>query len=327
MAEAGHSGSNWTIYHEQFFGGMTETLEQQVMAFNAASQNALRLQSRRMRGHFEQEAFLKQVSGLISRRDIGSVATVDDTALATDEEIGVKINRKIGPVANTLDSWKKIAEDAETMSLLLGRQIGPEVAADYLNTVLIALQAAVGSVAALSYDETTGGTTTMQSTSLIDGLALFGDAASRIIAWVMHSKPFFDLMKDQAANYKIDRVAGATLYEGSVATLSRPVIVTDSSALQSAGTPYDYYTLGLVADAAMVDESEDREMESELVTGHENLIFRMQGEYAFNVRLKGFAYDTTAGTNPSDATLGTGGNWTQKATQTKSLPGVMITTT
>ena len=324
----GHSGLNWVVYHEQFFGGMTEVLMQQTNVFNGASANALRLVPRMLRGHYEQEAFISEISTLVTRRDIASVAAATDLPMDSDEFVGVKLNRKIGPVANTLDRWRKIAEDPETMSLLLGRQSGVAVAADYVNSLLIALEAALSGQSALIHDETAGGTTTLQYTSLVDGLSKVGDRANNIVAWVMHSKPFFDLFKDGITNYQVENVAGVQIQEGSIGSLNRPIVVTDSSALVISGTPTNYSTLGLFMDGGTVDESEDQEMESELVTGLENLVMRMQGEYAFNVRLRGFQWDiTNGGANPTDAALGTASNWDKIATDNKSLPGVRILTT
>lgn len=127
-----------------------------------------------------------------------------------------------------------------------------------------------------------------------------GDAANGITCWVMHSKAYFDLMSQAIAD-KIFEVSGVTIYEGSVATFNRPTIVVDSPALFTAGTPDTYSVLGLVENAIEVAESEERSIISDVVTGFENLILRIQGEYAFNLRLKGFAWDTVGGgVNPTD---------------------------
>lgn len=247
----------------------------------------------------------------------------------SDEYIGVKLNRKIGPVANTLDRWRKIAEDPETMSLLLGEQSGKAQAADYLNSGLIACDAALSLQNALNYDETGSSTKTMQATTLVNGLSKMGDNAGQIVCWVMHSKPFFNLVGDGISNYKVDRVAGALIVQGETVPMSlgRPIVVTDSSALVEASSPTTYVSLGLVADGIMVNQSEEEEIESDLVTGLENLVMRIQGEYAFNLRLKGFKWDTTnGGANPTDTALGTYSNWDKVATDKKSLPGVRILT-
>jgi hypothetical protein len=66
----------------------------------------------------------------------------------------------------------------------------------------------------------------------------------------------------------------------------------------SSATTYD--VLGLVENSVEVAESEERDIISQPVTGLENLVDRIQGEYAFNLRVKGCAYDTAQGANPLD---------------------------
>ena len=144
----------------------------------------------------------------------------------------------------------------------------------------------------------------------------------------MHSKAYFDLVKEQiSAN--ITNVADRVIYGGTPATLNRPVIISDVPALTDAnGSATDTYnTLGLVADGVVISESEQSDIISEIVTGLENLVFRIQGEYAFNVKCKGFKWDVTnGGANPTDTALGTTTNWDKAATDNKDLAGVRIVT-
>jgi len=319
---AGVSTTNWKVYEEQFWGGFTEVQEQNIRAFDAASAGAIRIVAARKRGNYEQESFLKKVSALVTRRDITSVSSAADTGLVTDELVRVKINRKIGPVAETLDAWRKIGQDPATMSFLLGQQAAPDIQADYLNSAIRAVRAAITAVTALNFDGTAG---VLSFASLIAGLALFGDKATSIVCWLMHSKPFFDLFSDGITNYKIDTVGGFMLVTGTPVSLGRPIVVTDSAALITTGSPNQYHTLGLVADAVTVTESEERVIESDLVTGLENLVMRVQGEYAFNVGVKGAQWDMTAGgVNPTDAALVTSTNWDKVATADKSCAGIRI---
>ena len=324
MSAPGVSTSNWKVYEEQFWGGMTETQQQMVDAFNAASAGCIQLVSQRQKGNYVQEAFLKKVSGLVTRRDITSVSSASDIELTADEFVSVKINRKIGPVSDTLDRWRKIGQDPATMSFLLGQQIAPDIQADYLNSALRAVKGAITAVTANNYNGTAG---TLTFTSLVNGLAKFGDAAQKIVCWVMHSKPFFDLFKDGIANYKVENVAGFMLVTGSPVTLGRPVVVTDSAALVTSGSPDNYHTLGLVQGAVTVSESEERDIQSDLITGLENLAMRIQGEYAFTVGVKGSQWDiTNGGKNPTDANLLLSTNWDQVATDAKSCAGIRVYT-
>jgi hypothetical protein len=319
--------SDFVVYPDQFWGGVVETLQQYTDAFNIASQNTLRLVTRGIKGEYEKESFMKSTANLISRRDTTSVASVTDLAMSQGELIGVKVNRKIGPVAQTLDAWKKIAVDPAEFSVILGQQTGKSIAVDYINVALSVAKAAITNQSALVYDAYALDTTkTCNHTALISGLAKFGDASARVQAWVMHSKNYFDLMKQALAD-KIFEVAGVTIYQGTVATFNRPTIVVDSPSLfVSSGTATTtYHVLGLVEDAVEIAESEQRDIISQPVTGLENLVMRIQGEYAFNVRVKGCAWDTqNGGANPTDAAMATGSNWDKVVADDKLMPGVAI---
>ena len=326
---------DFVIYDEEFFGGFSEALEQNTNVFNVASQNSIQLRPNRLIGHYEKESFFQSVDGLVSRRDVESISAATDLKLEQDEFIGVKVNRKIGPVKNTIDSFRKIGEDAGTMSFMLGQQIGKAASVEMVNTAIACLAAGIKNLDATAgaggnggakvsvYDGTAG---TPTHTTLVEMLALMGDAQGDVVAFAMHSKSYFDLMKQAIADALFE-VAGVTVYTGTVATLGRPVIVTDSPSFITTGTPNEYGIMGLTPAACVIDESEGQEVVSDLITGEENLGIRIQGEYAYNAKLKGMKWDTTAGgTNPTDAALATVANWddvTAVANGIKAGPGVL----
>jgi hypothetical protein len=52
---------------------------------------------------------------------------------------------------------------------------------------------------------------------------------------------------------------------------------------------------------------------------------RYQGEYAFNLGLKGYQYDVSnGGSNPDATALGTGSNWDANTTSIKDSAGVVL---
>lgn len=316
--------TDFQIYQDEYYTAMNETLQQETEAFNAASANAIRLVADQHEGHFRKEAFFKQISSLIARRDISSTADDADAKLESGEKISVKVNRKY-QVANTLDSLRKIASDQEEFSILLGEQVAKAKAADYLNTALIAAKVNLINNSGVYVNKTSDTSPNMEYQYLIDMLAKFGDAGKDIVAWVMHSGPFYHLMGESLSTV-IDRVAGATIYEGTVGTLGKPVVVTDSSALVNSdgGSSPDtdaYYTFGLTTDGLFVIESEEDTVVTDTVTGKENLIIRIQGEHAFDVGVRGYSYD--GGTiNPTDANLGNSSNWSKVASDDKLTAGV-----
>lgn len=322
----GSLASDFKLYEEQYFGGMFDRIQQVIQAFNGNSANTIRLSSRVLPAHFNRESIFKKVADMISRRDITSIDPVADKKLEQDEFVGVKVNRTAGPVASTLDAWKKIAKDPQEFSFLLGQMYGEAKIQDMINTAILVVESAISGQSDLNFDATGESTKTTTHAHIVSGISKMGDQAGRIRAFVMHSKPYYDLVK-QAIGDKIFEVAGAVIYSGTVATFGKPTIVIDSPALHDAnGSHTDTYNiLGLTEGAIDVVESEQETVAFDLVTGLKNLMYRYQAEYAYNLNVKGMRWDTqNGGINPSDATLGTSSNWIKVLSDIKSLSGVRI---
>ena len=308
--------------------GITETLTQAAAGMFEASRGAMILRANYKPGDFETQTFFQNIAGLITRRDPTSLAAAPDTKLVQGEFSRVKINRKIGPVAATRDSFRKAGLSRNAMDLVVGQQAGVAMQVDMLNTGLRSLRAALSADAATFVNGGAATINTAGNMGLIDALAKRGDAAAGIVCWVMHSKVFFDLVKEQiAAN--IGGVSGAVFAEATPATLGRPVLVTDSPDLVvtdgiAAGVDA-YYTLGLTQGALLMEETEGTEVVTQDITGQENLVIRIQGEYAENIGLKGYSWDTVnGGENPTNAALATGTNWDVTYADMKDRAGVAI---
>lgn len=328
--------SDLKVYDEQFQGAFIETVMQNVDAFNAASFGALVLNDRPLRGHYEKEAFWDErvsAGSALARRDTTSTSTVTAVKLTQGEFVGVKLNRRVGPIETTLDAFRKAIdggmspdEASRRFSRVIGVQIAKAMPQEMLNRALAALEAKLDSVSALEHDATDG---TLASTDLASGLKKFGDAADEIIAFVMHSGPYWDLVGNQITN-AIYRANGVRIMDGVPATLGRPVIVTDSTSLvESDGVSSGvdaYSTLGLTRMAAELVFSEPPVAALEgPQTGKQNLVWTWQSEYAYNLKLRGCTWDTSnGGENPTDASVATATNWDTEVADNKLLPGVII---
>lgn len=317
--------SDFKIYQEEFFGGMTEKLQQNAQGIAEQSKGAIVIKAHEHRGDYEKESFIKSLSALVSRQDITSTSAVTDTALTQDDEIRVKVHRKIGPVAQAKKAFKMISEDPRVLSFILGQQQAQAVAEDMLNTGLAAAANGIANVSALLNDDTAATVKTVTHTSLLQTLALFGDRADRIVAWVMHSTQFFDL-GIQAIADQVDTVASGVIQAYNVPGFGRPLLVTDSASLIVTGdTPDSYFVLGLAQDGLQLLQSEEMEVLTEDVSGLEQIVIRYQGEYAYSVGLKGYQWDTTnGGANPSAAAVATGSNWDKVASSNKDTAGVIL---
>lgn len=331
--------SGFIINNPFTYTGYTEMLRQFSNAFNAQSGGAIQLSTESKRGEIESTTFFQNIAGLIQRRDPSSTSAVADKSLPMAQMDMVKVDRRVGPVAQTYDSFRKIgvqgsipdnhsASGIDLLDFVVGQQVAKGVQVEMINTLLAALVAALRKQAGTKTVQTGGGLSTLK---LVDGLAKYGDAAGSAIGiWVMHSAKFYELVKDQiTAN--IDGVTSYAIANASPITLNRPVLVLDSPSLVvpngvAAGTP-SYITLGLGAGAVKAEDSEDMTLATQLITGTENLSVRIQGEYSYNIGVKGFGYNVgTGGVNPNDTAIGTAANWTLKAADTKDLGGVVIET-
>lgn len=320
--------SDFKIYNDQFFGGMVEETQQATSALGTVG---LAVRARPIRGEYDYRSFIKKISGLVSRRDTTSTSAATDLAVPMDEVISVKLARKIGPVAQTLDAWRKAAlafasaeqgdDGAAAFSRYLGAMFAKDIAVDMIDTSLLAAWKAIEQSA---NKHTIAANGTMTTAALVSGLSKLGDAANRITGFVMHSKVYYDLVQAQIAANTL-QVSGGVIQSGNPVTLNRPVYVTDSASLLVTGTPDLYRTLALTEDGIVIENSESQELAFMLVTGLENLVHRMQGEFAYNLTLKGYKWDVAnGGANPNSTAVGTATNWDQVATSTKDLLGVSI---
>lgn len=318
--------SDMVIYQAEFQTGLVESLTQSVNAFNEASRGAIRLVPHALKGHYSKNAFFKDIAGLVTRRDITSTSGIMPLGMTQDEVIGVKVNRKIGPVAQTLDAIAKAGLSEEDASRAFGKLAGEHKVKDMLNTGLLALEAAIQATSGVNYDVT--GLTDKKATPeyLNTTLSLFGDNAQKIICWVTHSKPQFDITGKLITD-KVTGLADIVTVQGSIpAWLGRPAIITDSPALTDAnGSAADTYNiLGLVQDALVIEESEPDRFATSLELLLENMSRVWQAEYAYNITIKGKKYDTTGGINPNDGTLATGSNWDTVASDVRNTAGVRL---
>jgi hypothetical protein len=329
MANALTLASDFKLDEELIRTGVVEATMQFMEVFNEGSNGGVRLIDNSFEGHFFERALFQMPSGFVGRRDITNADDALPRLKVTEAQTrAVKINRYAGPVYLTMDAFKKVGlvagNQRDTYSLIFGQESARKIIQDKLNTTLLAGRAAINSQATVKH--TSAGA--LITADLIDGMAKFGDAGGEIVAWVMHSKPFYSLVKDQAITKNIDGLSNIVLGGSSPATIGRPVIVTDSDALKittgsGSGATTGYYTLGLTRDGLVCHNSEPMTMIAEWVPGKNNIELVWQGEYAYNTEVKGFAF-AEAEVNPTDATLGNGSNWSLSVDDVKNSAGLII---
>lgn len=312
--------TDFTIYEEEFHTLVTEILQQNT-AFNAESGNTINIVPAIHQGDYRKYTLFDQT--LVASRRVDTSVTAQTPGNLPDlEAVGVKLKRKIPYTELTLDSLKEKGMNSDDITGIAAQQTAQAILDDYMNTAVSAMLAAfnVGTTIRVQ----TGAT--IDSAGLVDGIKLFGDKASRLRTFVMHSAPYYNLVKDQLAD-NILNVSDMNIMAGVPATLGKRVVVTDAASLvDTTPSPDVYHNLLLAPGACTIFQSQAAEVWGGRVEGKENLTFGYQYEYAFTLEIKGYAWDiTNGGRNPDATALTTQTNWDQYASSHKDTAGVLIT--
>lgn len=321
--------SDMVIYQEEFQSGVVESTAQFLQVFNEGTRGAIRLVPAALKGDYSKGAFFKDVASLVTRRDTTSTSAATDIAFTQDEVISVKLSRKVGPMAQTLDAMKKAGLSEAAASNAFGKLAGVKKLQDMVAAALRSGVAAISATSAMVSDVsvTTGTKILVTPSALNVALQLMGDQASNIVCWVSHSKPNSDVIGALLAGTVTGLADVATIQGAIPGWLGRPVVVSDAAPLTFTDTFVKYNTLGLVQDAIVVEESEAESYFTDIISGAENLYRRFQSEHAFNITCKGYKWDVTnGGANPNDTALALKTNWDKVATDNKNTLGVLLVT-
>jgi hypothetical protein len=322
--------SDLKIFPDQFYSGFNEISSLNSNQFNALSRNALLLYPQASRGMYMEEAFWKN-SVTVARLDLTSVSAQTPDPLSAGSFIKPKLVRKVPEIANSVQSilqsaqGRDLTESLEVFSFTLGQQSAKAVLDDYMDSAIGGLVATTTKQASTYTSLLADSTTTLTNIGLTKGLKKFGDRAGDVVAWVMHSNAFFDLLGQQTG-IAADMVGGVSIYQGIAGALGRAIIVVDSPYLVKAdGVTVgvdSYYTLGLRAGAAEVVESNPFMFHTEVKNGLEQIVLSFQAEFAYNLGIAGYSYTGTAN-NPAVSAIATSSNWTL-AVDKKWSAGIVI---
>lgn len=314
--------SDMQVFEEYAYGAATETIAQKVDLFNESSRGAITLVAASNEGDYSSETFWKEISGLVRRRDAYGSGAVTAVALEQEAMTSVKIAGGTPPVSFTPSQLTWIQKNPEEAGVVIGEQLGIGMTQDYINSAILAGRAAIGNQTALVEDDTAG---TITRGGLVTASARFGDRSGDIAVWINHSKTMHDLFGENVTNTnRLFDIGTISVMEDG---FGRLMIMTDSPALITSGTPDTYHTLGLVSGAISIEDNGDLFTNIETTNGDENIQRTMQSEYTFNAKVKGYSWDkANGGASPTDAAIGTGTNWDLVVSDVKNSAGVMLNT-
>ena len=322
--------NDFVIYNEWVISGYLERIAENINGFNANSNNGIVLTTASLLGNYKETSFFKELAqaDLIHDRDKNSTTTVQAAKMAAVETVVPYLPSRYGPYETTRSAFLDLGKSPEEFSALLGVALADAVMKDMLDTSFKALIAATQAIPSEPMTVGAGSAATAGLTydGFIDGMSKYGDRLDEIAVFVMRSKDYYAVMKNNITAATIDSVAGATLNQGSVATLGKPVLVMDNESLLGKGAAADDsgVVLALTQGAITCIADDDFYITTKEELKKENITITWQGESQYGLRLKGFGYDKTKTINRTE--LAKGANWAKKVTSTKNLAGAVILT-
>ena len=315
--------ANMQVYDEQIRLRTIELLGQDLQKFNAASAGTIVLDMASWMGNYTRESFYNSLASAQRRVDRNAAqSAAAETALSEKEMVGVKVAGGFGPVVFEPSQLTWLSSSPQEAINVIAQGFADALLADQLNTVVGCAVAAIENFPALVNDvsaETAGAGALTQS--VINGShAKFGDMSGMLRADIMTGAAYHKLIEKGLAN-------GERLFESSNVTvqsiLGKTLVVSDIPALLEAGTPNKTKVLSLVAGALIVDNSSDIITNLDTSNGQTRIETTWQADYSFGVKLKGYAWQTIAGSSPNDAALFTGANWYNVMTSVKHTAGTL----
>lgn len=241
--------------------------------------------------------------------DIDSASNDTPTAYATVDDVGVVVRRH-APV-----QWKRSdgIRSGEAIDQIVSNKAGDKLAKQIVVSMLKVLNGAIDAMSGTAHtlDLNTGKITVAQ---LLAARSLLGDEAERLTTIVMHPKVAADILADLNTYYqgnavvgtsvavdgRLNRVAGLNVIETELVPTADGTFSTDGD---------DTYSTFLLTDQALTfgyQTQPEVETDKNILTPSTTAILKVSLD--FLVHLNGVKY--TAGTkNPTDAALGTSGNW------------------
>jgi uncharacterized protein YjdB len=307
--------SDLIIYNDEAQTAYLERIQDNLDVFNASSNGAIVLDNELIQGDFRKRAFYKLGGGL-EHRDVNSEAKVNAKKIGAGEAVGVKAPWKYGPYQTTEEAFKRRGRPVEEFSQIIGADVADATIEGFIEYATGALKAAIGSNAGMVV---TANIETDGKKTLTRGMRKFGDKFGRIALWVMHSSAYFDIVDEAIAN-KVYEEAGVVIYGGLPGTLGKPVLVTDKAPVDA--------IFGLLPNAVVITESQAPGFRSYEVNDEENLAIGYRAEGTVNIDVLGYSWkESTGGSNPTLAAVGSAANWVKHSDSNKVTAGVMISLT
>lgn len=315
--------NNMVVFRKWLQTTYIKVLNEQYSAFNEAVNNCLVLRNGNNHGDFEESDFYQPMPNMIRHRNPRDNNSLSDITFTMDKDRHVKVGRGGGPVVYDYTQFDWINRPDEA-GMVIGKNFAKQKFRQEFDLMIsIALAALSNHTSDIETDVTGLSQKNLSLAHMNTALSKFGDAYQQINTWFCNSKTMFDLWGQNIAN-------AANLFDYSGVIVKRDpfgntMIMTDTPSLVEAGTPNEYYCLGLTPGAVILEQNDDYRDASEEILGKTNIGVRWQGEWSFNVQVKGHRWDDqNGGACPNDAALLVNTNWDSLVNTHKELPGIIL---
>lgn len=310
------------IYNEEFSEGYLETVNQAVDELATGLNGAFNIVTQQNIGDYRKSRFFDWNTGTYTRRDVTDTSTaITPSGMTQGEVIGPKLSRRFGPFQFTEDQFRRLGEDPEYASMLLGQNYAQERVKEMVNTAMTSLTQAVVNQAGNYLDIAgEGANQTLDHEVLVRLRREYGDASGRVVSYATTSGAMLDLEVAQLSTGS-GNVADFMVYQGLTGTLGKPMFVSDVPGWTVSGTPGDFYVLALTENAVSIFVDTLPIIGVDRVFLKENFERIIQGEDDYVLELKLMQWG--GGVNPTDAALATGSNWTFQGYNNKDLPAAV----
>lgn len=310
-------------FNRQTWTAATEKATQEINKFNSQSGGIISLSAKPFEGDFDIETSFKIISGLVRHRDVDNgTNTIRSARLSQLKNVAVKIAAGTPEMLWEPAHYAWVQKDPGIAAVVLGEQLAQGMLADMLNT---AIKAGVSAIKGNTALVEKADTAPLNFKVMTKGAARFGDRASSIAGWVMHSGALSQLHQNALANS--ERLFSYDSVNVFRDPFGRILVVTDSPDLMYDDSGVKYNTLGLTEGGITVATQNDFNSVIVPKTGLENIASAYQAEWSYGLSVKGYSWDTASGgKNPNAGTLATPTNWDKVVTSDKDTAGVLLQT-
>ncbi|MBS9780966.1 MAG: hypothetical protein KGV56_00550 [Gammaproteobacteria bacterium] len=134
---------NLEVFNKQTYAVMTETIDQEVNKFNAASGGVIVLANKPHSGDFDIKASFKAIANLVRRRNVYGQGQIDKTTLQMLKDVAVKIAAGTPVVEWEPAQYAWVKQNPELAALTIGEQLAVGRIGDMLNAALSAGTSAI----------------------------------------------------------------------------------------------------------------------------------------------------------------------------------------